>query len=297
MLATIDLVAPRIMTGCDVLIGMSGMTAATAEVVRRRYGARIIVERGSRHILSQQEILVTISGRSARAPIDERTIRRELADYAVADRIVVPAEHVLRSFIERGTPRERLFVNPYGVDLSMFPPTPAPPSNPLKILFVGAWSFRKGCDVLTEAWRCMDRVHLLHVGPLDDAPVPRDPGFEHRNPVPQFLLSAEYARGHVFALASREEGLALVQLQALASGLPLVCTDRSGGEDAGRIMGPEAPVTVVPSDDPKRLSQALASALERAILRQGLRDYGEARERLSWSAYGERYHRALMEMA
>jgi glycosyltransferase involved in cell wall biosynthesis len=255
------------------------------------------VERGSRHILSQQEILASIPGRSARVPIDERTIRRELADYTVADRIIVPAEHVMRSFTERGMSRQRVFVNPYGVDLNMFPPTPAPRSNAATILFVGAWSLRKGCDVLTEAWRRLPGVRLLHVGSLGDAPVPRDPGFEHREAVPQFALSAEYARGHVFALASREEGLALVQPQALASGLPLVCTDRTGGEDAGRIMGPEAPVTVVPSDDPERLSQALASALERAIPRQGLRDYGEARERLSWTAYGERYHRALMEMA
>ena len=47
---------------CDVFICMSGIYLEAARFARRRYGARIWVERGSRHILSQDRIL---RGRSA----------------------------------------------------------------------------------------------------------------------------------------------------------------------------------------------------------------------------------------
>ena len=66
---------------------------------------------------------------------------------------------------------------------------------------------------------------------------PNSERFVHYDFVPQWRLGEFYAQAHVFAIASKEEGLALVQLQALASGLPLVCTDRTGGGDLSLTPG------------------------------------------------------------
>ncbi len=295
LVAALDLAASRRIARCDVFIGMSGMSTAAAEAVRRKYGARVFIERGSRHVLSQREILEAIRPAGAPPPVSDDAVRREQADYDVADTVVVPSRHVVRSFTERGFPEARLFRNPYGVDLAMFPPTPAPAGEPT-IVTAGRWSLQKGCDVLAEAWSGLTASRLVHVGEVGDAALPETAGFEHHAAVEQRELTRYYARGDVFALASRQEGLALVQAQALASGLPLVCTDRTGGEDLRDLLPDPGVVSVVPADDPAAFGRALADALGRPRTR-GPRDLGVARDALSWRAYGLRYDAALKERA
>jgi starch synthase len=283
----------RRLAPCDGLIALSGLLPQANVRLCRRYGARLWIERGSRHYLSQMRILANIPGaRPPRlAPPDG-----ELADYANADRIVVPAAHVVRSFLEEGVSAGKLFCNPYGVDLRMFAPTPVPAvGTPPTIIMVGRWSYRKGCDLLTSAWRAMPGVRLCHVGPVDDCPLPMEQGFMHTDSVDQTALRAHYGQGHVFALASREEGLALVQAQALACGLRLVCTDRTGGEDLRQFLPDPNTVTVVPSDNVDALRSALKQSLDLARAEPaGLRDrLAGASEELSWRGYGRRYSDAL----
>ncbi len=294
----LDHVAARVITRCDVFIGMSSLSLHTLQVVRRKFGARVFLERGSRHIVSQREILDTIPGaRITRSAVPQWAVDRELAEYDLTDKIVVPANHAVSSFVEKGVLREKLFRNPYGVDLSMFPATASPaPGTPPRILMVGAWSLQKGCDLLVEAWRRLPGTELIHVGALAGAPVPNDPGFLHIDPVDQRKLSELYASAHVFALASRQEGLALVQAQALASGLPIVCSDRTGGEDLRECVRDPNVVSVVPVGDVDALAKSLRVALDAALGHQGIRNHlGAAREKLSWAEYGRRYDAALRE--
>src|SRR6185437_15302889 len=49
--------------------------------------------------------------------------------------------------------------------------------------------------------------------------------------VPQAELASLMSRSHVLALPSVEEGLALVQGQALACGCPVIATTATGAED------------------------------------------------------------------
>ena len=134
---------------CDLFIAMSGIYLEAARFAKRRFGAAIWLERGSRHILSQDEILATIpsTGRPSSLAID-----RELAGYALADRIVIPSSHVEESFRRDPTAHAKLFKNPYGVDLTMFPSVKRNNSgDELSLLFVGTWSLEKGCDLLVSA--------------------------------------------------------------------------------------------------------------------------------------------------
>ena len=290
---------------CDVFISMAGLFTQVGRVARQR-GARWIIERGSRHVLSQKEILAAVPSTPRLAhgasPVSSFYEARNLIEYEEADLIAVPSRHAAESFVERGHPRERLFVNPYGVDLAMFPPTP-PPGGPVPVvLFVGTWSWQKGVDILVEAVRRLSMpVRLIHVGAIAEGPsLPKESWFTHVDPVPQWNLKTWYAQGDLFALASRQEGLALVQAQALACGLPLVCTDRTGGEDLAELLKPVGHqwVRVVPAGDPQPFSQALADIIGRihsdspSVPRDRL---GSLRGRLGWTAYGERYDRFLRE--
>ena len=295
LLEAIDRTAVAKLEPCDVLISMSGMGLRALDEARRRFGARIFVERSSVHILAQRDILQRMPG----APPDfARRFRyeRELIAYALADVITVPSLHVYRSFTERGFAPERLFRNPFGVSLDAFTPTRAPAAGARPtILMTGAWSLRKGCDVLVAAWRKLPGTRLLHVGPVADAPLPQDPLFEHVDAVPQPELPRFYAQGHVFALASREEGLAVVQAQALACGVPLVCTSMTGGADLQPWTAVPNAVRVVAPDDADALASALAAALSDQPAPGTLRDLlGEQRQQLSWPASARRYEQRML---
>ncbi len=288
----VDGLAARWLEPCDVFIGMSGLCVRSAQVGREKYGAKIFLERASRHILSQKEILEAIPG-TPKPAVPEFNMKREMWGYEFADVVSIPSRHVEQSFLERGFPAQKLFRNPYGVDLTMFPPTPKPKNKVPTLVFAGTWSLRKGCDVLAEAlhdqsWR------LIHVGSLGDVPFPNLANFESRGFVPQPKLAEIYAEADVLVLPSREEGLSYVQVQALSCGLPLVCTDRTGGEDLAEFLEDPAWVTVVPTNNVTALRVGIGRALTTAGTQTGLRDIlGAARERLSWRAYGERYNQKL----
>jgi glycosyltransferase involved in cell wall biosynthesis len=296
--AAVDRVAANVLGACDVVIGMSQMSAASMQRARQRFGARTVLERGSRHIVSQRDILESIPGRAPGVkPVPDWAVRRELAEYDIADFIAVPSKHVERSFTEKGIAAGKLFRNPYGVDLAMFPATATPArETPPTIITVGKWSLRKGCDVLSEAWRQLAQrgVRLLHVGSLGDAPVPTQAAFEHREPVEQRALTRHYAGAHIFALASREEGLALVQVQALASGLPVAATDHTGAEDLRERLEDPRAIAIAPANDVQRLTDALQAQLDYAQSMNGMRDVlRSARDGLSWREYGRRYDAML----
>jgi glycosyltransferase involved in cell wall biosynthesis len=156
-------------------------------------------------------------------------------------------------------------------------------------LFVGGWTYRKGADVLWAAIEQLPEARLIHVGGGGDVGFPVSERFVHYESVPQWRLSEFYAQAHVFAIASREEGLALVQPQALASGLPIVCTDRTGGADLRLTPGLAARIRVVPSGDPNALAEAISSTLA-----EDSQPIPESdRQILSWRGYGLRYAREL----
>ena len=297
MAHALDVAVTARLEPCDVFICMSGIYLRAAQYAKRRFGARIYLERGSQHIIAQSRILERLG--AARRPT-EFIVERECAGYELADRIAVPSSPVVNSFLaEAPHLQKKLFLNPYGVDLDLFPQRAGPrPDGPPRVLFVGSWSLRKGVDVLVPAIRSLPGVRLAHVGQLGDQPFPQDdPQFEHVGPVPQWQLKEHYARADAFVLASREEGLALVQPQALASGLPIVCTTRTGGADLALSPELSRRISVVPPDNADALAQALLDTLEIGQGRPWAPLPMVDRALLSWQAYGARYRQELLSVA
>jgi glycosyltransferase involved in cell wall biosynthesis len=290
-----DMVVSHVLEPCDVFICMSGIYVSAARYAARAFGAQVWLERGSRHILSQAEILAAVPG--ARGPCPD-LIARELEGYRIADRIVVPSGHVAESFQRDPAAAAKLFVNPYGTNLEMFSyrQRERRPKGPLKLVFAGNWTLQKGCDVLVEAVRRLHDVELVHFGLLGDCAFPAyERKFVHHQPVPQAELASRYEQADAFVLASRQEGLSMVLVQALASGLPVICTDRTGGEDLAHTPRLRSRITVVPHDDPEALRRAIEA------LRQ-LVDEGPELPALnasdlaalSWKAYAKRYEDKLL---
>ncbi|MCW5717128.1 MAG: glycosyltransferase family 4 protein [Bauldia sp.] len=273
---------------CDLLIAMSGMYVEALRLARRRYGAQVWVERASHHILAQDAVLAATPG--ARRPT-RSAIARELAGYALADRIAVPSTTVAESFAIDPAAEAKLFRNPFGVRLEDFPQAVAPPGPAYRLLFVGTWSLRKGCDLLAQAVFPDDGIEVIHVGPPGDCPFPAGHGsFRHVDKVDQRDLVGFYHSADALILPSREEGLSFVQVQALAAGLPILCSDRTGGADLRHTPALAERITVFPHGSSDQLRAAILAARDRhrAGHRVGpLPD--QDRATLSWTAYARRY--------
>jgi glycosyltransferase involved in cell wall biosynthesis len=153
---------------------------------------------------------------------------------------------------------------------------------PLQLLAVGAIVPRKAYDTLVRAlaplqgrdWR------LTIVGPADrDAAAfgalqaaLRDTGLGQRvalhGPASMRELENLYAAADLFVMASLYEGYGMVLAEALARGLPIVCT--TGGAAAETV--PDAAALKVAPGDERALSEAIGSALDDAVLRRRLAD-------------------------
>lgn len=285
---------------CDVFIGMSGIYLEAAEYARRRFDAKIVVERGSRHILSQKRILDDIRiFASQSATVPDWVVPRELSNYSMADLIVVPSMHALQSFSDEGVDRVKMFRNPYGADLAMFYPDAKQHKSTKTVLFVGTWSFRKGVDLLVQAVEQLAGfgARLVHVGPAGDAPMPQELWFMTAGAVDQQELRRWYCSAQVLALPSREEGLALVQMQALACGCPIIVSDRTGGGDLDAYLGGQEMIDVVPVDDVNALREAISRRLgsDRGIV-DAKSVHALMSEALSWTSYGKRYADRLQSL-
>jgi len=278
---------------CDVLIGLSAMTVGAALAARERYGAKVVIERGSRHVLSQQELV-----RAGGARLSELYLTRELASYRVADRIGLPSSHAVQSFVDQGEPPERLFQNAYGVDLRQFTPSPRP-DGPIKMLFVGQWSIRKGADIMTAALERLPNMHLTHVGTQADQPFPSNPRFATLGHLPHAALGEAMKHHHMLLLASREDGFGMVLLEALASGLPVVASTMTGAPDLRAAI--EAPewVELVEPANVESLVTGIEIVADRLATGPADRELLSSTDRAfwSWRSYAERYRDYVYTLA
>jgi len=301
----------------DVVHGWSG-TAEPSIIKARDRGIVTVLERSSSHMLEQCRILreeyASLGLRWEETP--PATVDGELREYELVNQVFVPSLFVERSFLARKFPARRLFRNGFGVDLTRFKPG-RKPDDIFRVIYAGALSIRKGVHHLANAFRAagIPRSELLLVGgasPETDRLIGEDTtGIRRVGHLPQTELPRLYQTGSVFAMASLEEGQAYVQAQALACGLPLVCTTNTGGEDfllmsgAGVARGAgviEYPAGyLVPAGDPAAMAMALrALARDPALLHAKQTAAAHLAERdLSWARYAEAnlgaYRRLLME--
>ncbi len=279
----------------DVLDALDCLGFEAGRAVQQNGGVWIL-NRGSAHILTQKELLVS-EHRRWKQPIPKTyfhpwMVDRGLAEYDAADAIVVPSRFAKRSFVERGFDPETVHICPYGVDLAMFRPEPRV-DDKFRILFAGAQSIRKGIGYLFEALRPLIQsgaVELWTVGPTPDDGkeiLHQNAGlFTHHGVQPRNRLSWFYSQASALILPSIEEGLALVQAQALACGLPVIASVNTGAEDLftdgveGFIVPPRDPAAIRDRvqrllEDPARLARMKAAALERVQFLGGWAQYGQ----------------------
>jgi glycosyltransferase involved in cell wall biosynthesis len=218
---------------------------------------------------------------------------KEEEEYDLADCLLCPSDFVVRTFIDRGFPREKLVRHQYGVDEKIYYPSRdlGGPDRGLTMLFVGVCAVRKGLHFALEAW-LNSPAHrkgtfliagtFLQAYAKKLAPMLSDRSIQvlgHRDDVADLMR-----RSDILILPTLEEGSALVPSEARACGcVPLV------SEAAGAICKHMENGLVHRPGDVKTLEEHITMLHEDRTLLRSLRARGlETRSELTWTAAGVR---------
>jgi glycosyltransferase involved in cell wall biosynthesis len=285
-------------------VSLSSTGLLGGQVVQER-GGLYICDRGSSHIVFQNNILreeYKLWNQDYQ-DTDGRIVEREIAEYEVADFITVPSSFNVRSFIKQGVDSSKLQRIPYGGNLSRFYVKNEKKGERFVVLFVGNFSIRKGAGYLLEAFSRFkhSKKELWIIGPI-----PRTT----KRILQRFNLSSVrflgrvensklidfYNAASVFVLPSIEEGLAMVQGEAMACGCPVIVTENTGGEDLFRNNDGGF---IVPIRDPRAIVEKLTLLSDDKELREKMSyDASQVIHRCGgWAIYGDQYVNFIKSVA
>jgi glycosyltransferase involved in cell wall biosynthesis len=228
------------------------------------------------------------------ALLDFAILRRVSREIWNSARLVVAVSEPLRVLALQTRPGLRIDVIPNGVDLERF--APGPERDPFEVLFVGRLIERKGAEDLVRAFgdvaAAQPRARLVIAGSgperrslerLAAASAGAD-RIRFLGQVDRATLPEVYRGAGVFVIPSRTEGMPNVMLEAMASGLPIVCTPAAA---AGVIDGNGL---LVEPGRPEAIRAALERYLGDAALRTAhARKSRELAESMSWSSVATWY--------
>ena len=288
----------------NMVVGFDTSSWLLARRVKQMNG-KFVLDQSIGHPVEKERIFCALRDRFPEWSITvprkaDAHIAEEMEEHKLADLVVVPSSFVGRTLTAQGVPDAKIRVIPFGTDLSCFHPAEASRTpGPIVFLFVGSISARKGVPILLEAWRQMraSSAELWLVGP---GTVPKCAAFDLPASV-RFLgrksrsdVAELMRRVDVLVFPSFFEGLAQVQLEALASGLPLISTIEAGAED---LIRDGQNGFLVPAGDVIALSERMLQvAADQDLIGAMRRTVIEVRAGLSWSVYGDRWVKVLDEL-
>lgn len=275
-------------------ISWSGSSFHLFKKLKRDLTNTLILERGSTHQLYQNKILTEeYDNFNIKYEPNYLATRNELIEYEISDYIVVPSNFVKNTFIEKGVPEKKIFVNPYGVDLTYFKPLEIKKEK-FRIIFAGKACVRKGFQYLIEVMKTLKEydIELWHLGSIH----PEIKSFDYNQKnikylgsKPQNELYKYYNQCDAFVLPSLEEGLAMVTLQAMACGLPVICTPNTGIENVLTKDGEEG--FIIPIRDPNTIVERVLELYndKELLKKMGNKALEKLQNGFTWDDYGKRY--------
>ena len=227
-------------------------------------------------------------------------LARKDRELALADHIFVASSftaHTLRDYPGELAP---VHVIPYGFPAPVTNRQyPAPERGPLRLLFVGGLSQRKGLAELfaaVEPFR--DRIALTVVGrlPQEDCP-PLNAALSRHHHIPSLphnKILELMGQHDLFLFPSHFEGFGLVITEAMSQGTPVIATERTAGPD---LIEHGQDGFIVPAGDTAALSAQLEAILQRpaqlaSVGRAALHRAGQR----PWAVYGTELARTIQEI-
>ena len=280
----------------DILIGWSSFSLETFKLAKNKKCIKIL-ERGSTHIDFQNQIMEQEYIMNNLKPVlaSKYIVEKEKAEYEIADYITVPTEFARQTFVSKGFSKDKIIKIPYGVNLKEFNPNKfEKKDDKFRIIYTGAVSFRKGLIYLLKSFNDLNlkNSELLIIGNIENKMKEIVKKFKSnkniifKNAVKQHELNQYYSYSDVFVTCSIEEGLSMVQLQAMACGLPVICTKNSGGEE---IISDGVDGYILPIRDLDELKRKMLFLYENksVCFEMGRLAQKKIKNVFSWERYGK----------
>jgi starch synthase len=227
-------------------------------------------------------------------PVPQWLFARQHREFERADLIIVPSKFCRDSMVMNGIPSEKVFVNPFGVDTSIFKQRTEIPLKP-KFICTGSICVRKGHQYLFRAFQKVKQrvpdAELVCAGAYRDdfrKEKPKwDGSFTHYPHLAHTELAALLRTCTAFVLPSQEEGFARAQMEALACGLPVVGTHEGG---ATTVMEDGVEGFIVRGRDPDHIAAAMIRLAQDKQMNQRMGEaaYRKGAVRNTWQDYGNR---------
>jgi glycosyltransferase involved in cell wall biosynthesis len=221
----------------------------------------------------------------------EAKLAHKTEELALADVVICPSQFVLNSLPEDTRQQKLCIVAEFGSPEISPIPRQFPRHGPLRVLFAGSMTQRKGLADLFAAMKMLNRsdIELVVMG----SPIAsmefyyrEYAHFRYEQTRPHQGVLALMASCDVLVLPSIVEGRALVQQEAMMCGLPLIATANAGGSD---LICEEETGFLVPIRSPEAIAERINWCADH---RNRLGKMGEAARRkaasLTWSAYAEK---------
>jgi len=285
----------------DVCISWAWSSYYIIKKVQKKGGIAIVEECGSFNKYQEKILKEEYErlGLAYRSQVHRKILEREHRECELADYILCPSRHVADSHIEYGIRRDKFIVIPYGVNLNCFKKE-TKQDDIFRVIFVGTVGVRKGVIYL---FRALERLNLLNFECLIIGNLEPDfklffkkyrQYFRYIQRVPHNYLRYYYSNSSIFVLPSIDEGMAYVQMEAMACGLPVICSTNTGAEEVIRDNMEGFVVPIRDSEairdrieylynNPPELKKMSINALQR------VKNY-------SWDSYGMRITRELEDI-
>jgi glycosyltransferase involved in cell wall biosynthesis len=247
-------------------------TQVGLEVLRwaRANGVPSVLDNPNGHIADHRAVCAAESETWCRSPYRghpaRAMIERVEQEYALADRIRVASDWAKASMVERGVPAGSIEVVPLAIDTRKYHPVerPGEATGRFRVAFTSALSLGKGFVYLLRAMQAAgrDRFTLLLCGSTGDRCSRQ---LFQREAVGIQVVTAShphhaYEQAELAVLPTLHDGFGFVVAEAMASGIPVVVSDRCGAADWMREVEPR---WIVPARDKEALARVLIDALAR----------------------------------
>jgi glycosyltransferase involved in cell wall biosynthesis len=289
-----DLLAAKNVKGSKIILAYAWSALKSIKTVKKNGGIALVEECGSCNKY-QNEVLEEEYhklGLTFKNPTPNFIVKRQLIEAELADYLICPSSHVIRSFVENGIARSKCILIPYGVNKGLFKPY-YQPKNEFIVICVGTIGVRKGQNYLFEALELLAKrlsVKCILIGKVEDQFMPYYNKykhlFTHYDYIPHQELVDYYNKASVFVLPSLDEGLALVQLEAMACGLPIISTLNAG---ADAIIDDGIEGYIVPIKDATAIALGVEKLYNDQILLKKMSENAICKsEKFNWDNYGEK---------
>jgi glycosyltransferase involved in cell wall biosynthesis len=174
--------------------------------------------------------------RHTRPHTPRRNARRD-AELRLADCVICASGLTEQSLLAAGVPASRILRVPYGMPAPSARGSEANGPGPLRFLYAGTLSIRKGVHYILQAWQSLRppvgaELCMVGANSMQGSSIAGLPASIRILPsVPRDELFRLYHEADLLLFPTLLDGFGMVLTEALACGLPVLTTPRAGSSD------------------------------------------------------------------